>query len=80
MKFQALIYGEFFQGKISLYNHKRPISVNFLECVEQKKGKWRVEFTPKHGLNPGVVIELDNNVLCEILGKRGVSRYVRILN
>jgi hypothetical protein len=83
MKFQALRYGEFFQGKISLYNHKRPLIVRFLECIEKDTQEWLVDFYPRNGLASGMVLAIDHddqNVLCEIIGKKGNGRYVRVLN
>jgi hypothetical protein len=83
MKFQALRYGEFFQGKISLYNHKRPLMVRFLECIEKERQEWLVDFYPRNGLASGMVLAIDHadrNVLCEITGRRGAGRYLRVLN
>jgi hypothetical protein len=83
MKFKALRYGEFFQGKISVYNHKRPLFVSFLECIEKESQKWVVDFYPRNALVSGMVLSLDpgeQNVLCEIVGRKGAVRYVRLLN
>lgn len=83
MKFQALRYGEFFQGKISLYNHKRPLVVRFLECIEKETQEWVADFYPRNGLASGMVLAIDHNdhkVLCEIIGRRGAGRHVRLLN
>ncbi|NTW53157.1 MAG: hypothetical protein HGB22_11315 [Chlorobiaceae bacterium] len=80
MKFKALKYGEFFQGQISVYANKRPLSIKFLECVEKNKQEWRVELEPKNGLNPGMVIAIEKDVLCEIISRKGNFRYVRLLN
>lgn len=83
MKFQALRYGEFFQGKISLYNHKRPLIVRFLECIDKGAQEWLVDFYPRNGLASGMVLAIDHDnqhVLCEITGKKGRGRYIRVLN
>jgi hypothetical protein len=80
MRFKALKYGEFFQGQISVYANKRPLFIKFLECDEKQKQVWRVELEPKNGLIPGVVIAIENEVLCEITARKGTSRYVRLLD
>lgn len=80
MKFRALKYGEFFQGQISVYANKRPLFVKFLDRVEKKNQEWLVEFEPKNGLNPGMVLAINQNVLCEIIDKKGSVRHVRLLN
>jgi len=83
MKFQALRYGEFFQGKISLYNHKRPLMVRFLECIEKETQEWLVDLYPKTGLASGMVLAIDHdrrNVLCEIIGRKSAGQHVRLLN
>lgn len=83
MKFQAQKYGEFFQGKISLYNHPRPLIVRFLECVEKERQEWLVDLYPQTGLASGMVLAIehdDQRVLCEIVGRKRAGRYVRLLN
>jgi len=83
MKLKALRYGEFFQGKISMYNHKRPVFIKFLECIEKETQEWLVDFYPRNGLTPGTVLAIDHpeeNVLCEILGRKSSGRFVRLLN
>ncbi len=83
MKFQASRYGEFFQGKISPYSHKRPLIVSFLECIEKETQEWLVDFYPRNGLVCGMVLAIDHdnqNVLCEITGRKGSGRYLRVLN
>ncbi len=83
MKLKALRYGEFFQGKISMYKHKRPVFIHFLECIERERQEWLVDFYPKNGLTPGTVLAIDHpdqSVLCEILGRKRAGRFVRLLN
>ncbi|NTV82498.1 hypothetical protein FGF66_09020 [Chlorobaculum thiosulfatiphilum] len=84
MKFQALRYGEFFQGNISLYNYQRPLMVRFIECIERERQEWLVGFYPASGLNSGMVLAIDHDgqrVLCEIVGRRkGAGRCVRLLD
>lgn len=83
MKFKAQRYGEFFQGKISLYNQKRPLIVSFLECIKKDVQEWLVDLYPKNGHAPGMVLAIDHEsqrVLCEIIGSKGAGRYVRLLN
>jgi hypothetical protein len=82
MKFQAQRYGEFFQGKISLYNNQRPLIVSFLECMEKEAQEWRVHFYPGTDLVSGMVFAIDHGgqrVLCEIIGRKKAGRYVRLL-
>ncbi|MBN1929951.1 MAG: hypothetical protein JW764_10470 [Chlorobiaceae bacterium] len=83
MKLKALRYGEFFQGKISTYNHQRPVFIHFLECIRQETQEWLVDFYPKNGLTPGMVLSIDHHeqsVLCEIIGRKRAGRFVRLLN
>lgn len=83
MKLKALRYGEFFQGKISMFSHKRPVFIHFLECVEKEAQEWLVEFYPKNGLTPGTVLAIDHDeqqVLCEITARKRAGLYVRLLN
>lgn len=80
MKFKALKYGEFFQGQISVYTNKRPLFVKFLDCVEQKNQEWKVQIEPINGLNTGMVLAINQNVLCEIINKKDSYQKVRLLN
>jgi len=83
MKFKAQRYGEFFQGRISTYTHKRPVFMDFRECIKKESQEWLVEFYPGNDLIPGMVLSIDHdeqNVLCEIVGRNAAGRYVRLLN
>ncbi|UWX58201.1 hypothetical protein NY406_02690 [Chlorobaculum sp. MV4-Y] len=83
MKFQALRYGEFFQGNISRYNYQRPLIVRFIKCLQREVQEWLVEFYPGSGLNSGMVLAIehgDQRVLCEIVGRKGAGRSVRLLD
>lgn len=83
MKLKAFRYGEFFQGNINPYNHQRPVFIRFLECIWPETQEWRVDFYPKNGLTPGMVLSINydkENVLCEILGRKRAGRFVRLLN
>jgi hypothetical protein len=39
-------YGEFFQARISLYDHRRPLIVRYLECIEKEAPEWLVDLYP----------------------------------
>lgn len=83
MKLKALRHGEFFQGKISMFTHKRPVFIDFLECVEKDTQEWLVDFYPRNGMTPGTILAIDHQerqVLCEIIGRKRVGRFVRLLN
>lgn len=83
MKLKAFRYGEFFQGKISTYNQQRPVFITFLECIRKETQEWLVDFYPRNGLTPGTVLSIehdDENVLCEIIGRKRSGRFVRMLN
>jgi len=80
MKFKALKYGEFLMGHITAYKEKRPLFVNFIECIEKEIQEWRVEFKPNSGLKPGMVLTVDNIIFCEIIINSSAISRVRLLN
>lgn len=83
MRLKAFRYGEFFQGRISAFSHKRPVFINFIECVEKETQEWLVDFYPRNGLTPGTVLSIDHEkqqVFCEIIGRKRAGRFVRLLN
>jgi hypothetical protein len=79
MRYKAIKYGEYFQGKISICQQKRGIIVNFEDCIDPDIQKWRVRIESNVVMNPGEVFELEKGVLCEIVNRSSSKHFVRFL-
>jgi hypothetical protein len=80
MKLKAWRYGEFFQGRITVYSHRRPMVIHLFEFIEQEQHVvWLVDCYPRKGLSPGMVLAVEygqRNVLCEIIRRKSSGRFV----
>ncbi|NTV01780.1 MAG: hypothetical protein HGB04_03210 [Chlorobiaceae bacterium] len=79
MWFRAIKYGEFFKGQIIACRQQKRLHIKFIRPAMTKNKEWCVLLEPSSAMNPGIILELDGGVLCEIVSKKGANHHIQFL-